>query len=179
MAEVDRLGARLKELLEFVRPTARRAERVDVNGLAERAIDAAAAPMAKARVSGRADLAPDLPPVRGDAMLLAEVLHSLIGNAIEAVNGTGGTVRVHTGARRDNAGQPQVFVEVRDSGPGIAPEMIGKIFEPFYTTKAQGTGLGLAIARKFTEAHGGTLSVWSRPGEGAAFRVTLPAEAEA
>jgi signal transduction histidine kinase len=72
-----------------------------------------------------------------------------------------------------------VFVEVRDSGPGIAPEAIGKIFEPFYTTKAQGTGLGLAIARKFTEAHGGAITVWSRPGEGATFRVTLPADTEA
>jgi signal transduction histidine kinase len=66
-------------------------------------------------------------------------------------------------------------VEVRDTGPGIAPEKLGRIFDIFFTTKPQGTGLGLAIAKRFTEAHGGTITVDSRPGEGATFRVTLPA----
>jgi two-component system sensor histidine kinase HydH len=65
---------------------------------------------------------------------------------------------------------------VRDTGPGIAPDQIPKIFELFYTTKAQGTGIGLALAKKFTEAHGGTLTVESRLGAGARFRVSLPAQ---
>jgi signal transduction histidine kinase len=179
MTEVDRLGRRLKELLEFVRPAGPRKEKLDLNELAQRVFAMAVEAMAKAQVSGNAELASDLPPIRGDAMLLEEVLHSLIGNAIDATGGRGGAVALRTGTKQDNAGQPQVFVEVRDSGPGIAPEAIGKIFEPFYTTKAQGTGLGLAIARKFTEAHGGAITVWSRPGEGATFRVTLPADTEA
>jgi signal transduction histidine kinase len=71
-----------------------------------------------------------------------------------------------------------VFVEVRDTGVGIPAEQLVRIFEPFYTTKAQGTGLGLAIAKKFAEAQGGTLSVESRPGEGTTFRVTFPAVSE-
>ncbi len=70
-------------------------------------------------------------------------------------------------------------MEVRDSGVGIPAERVPKLFTPFYTTKAQGTGLGLAIAKKFTEAHGGTITVSSRPGAGATFRVTLPAHREA
>ena len=67
-----------------------------------------------------------------------------------------------------------VFSEVRDTGCGIPPEKIGKIFDLFYTSKAQGTGLGLAVAKKFTEAHGGTISVRSGPGDGATFRVAFP-----
>jgi signal transduction histidine kinase len=68
-----------------------------------------------------------------------------------------------------------VFAEIRDTGHGIQPEHLTKIFELFFTTKAQGTGLGLALARKFIEAYGGTLAVRSRPGHGAVFRATFPA----
>jgi signal transduction histidine kinase len=68
---------------------------------------------------------------------------------------------------------------VRDTGVGIPSEQLSRIFEPFYTTKAQGTGLGLAIAKKFTEAQAGTLRVWSRPGQGTTFRVTFPGHSEA
>jgi signal transduction histidine kinase len=71
-----------------------------------------------------------------------------------------------------------VFAEIRDTGVGITPEGLAKIFVPFYTTKSQGTGLGLAIAKKFTEAYGGTILASSRPGEGAVFRVTFPAYRE-
>jgi signal transduction histidine kinase len=88
----------------------------------------------------------------------------------------GGTISLTTGKMRGQGGAPQVFVDVQDSGVGISAEEVPKIFEPFYTTKAQGTGLGLAIAKKFTEAHGGTISVWSQPGGGATFRVTFPAQ---
>jgi two-component system, NtrC family, sensor histidine kinase HydH len=179
MAEVDRLEARLRELLEFVRPTQPRREQVDLNDLGQRAMAMAAAPMAKARVTAKVETAPGLPPVRGDAMLLEEILSSLIGNAIDATSDRGGSIRLRTGTEADSAGRPQVFVEVCDTGPGIAPGEIGRIFEPFYTTKARGTGLGLAIAKRFAEAHGGTIAVSSRLGEGSKFRVTLPVDAGA
>jgi signal transduction histidine kinase len=77
------------------------------------------------------------------------------------------------------SGAQAVFVEVADSGVGIPEHEAARLFTPFYTTKAQGTGLGLAIAKKFTEAHGGTITVSSRAGAGATFRVTLPAHMEA
>jgi signal transduction histidine kinase len=179
MAEVDRLEGRLRELLEFVRPAQPRRERLNLNELGQRALAAAAVPMAKARVTASADLAPSLPPVRGDAMLLEEILSSLIGNAIDAMSDRGGQIRLRTGARADRSGRPEISVDVCDTGPGIAPEETEKIFEPFYTTKARGTGLGLAIAKRFAEAHGGTIAVSSRPGQGATFRVTLPGEGEA
>ncbi|MBI2525386.1 MAG: hypothetical protein HYV93_05325 [Candidatus Rokubacteria bacterium] len=179
MAEVDRLEARLKELLQFVRPAERRSARVEVNAVVQRSLEMLAAHSVKAGVGVAARLAPELPPVTGDAILLEEVFGSLIGNAIDAAASGGGTVSLRSGATRDEAGAPQVFVEVRDSGAGIPDEDLAKIFEPFYTTKAQGTGLGLALARKFTQAHGGKITVRSLPGEGATFRVVLPVAAEA
>lgn len=88
------------------------------------------------------------------------------------------TVNLETGeAKTETLYERNEFarvVEVRDTGVGIPPEALPKIFEPFHTTKAQGTGLGLAIAKKLTEAQGGTIAVESRPGEGATFRVTFP-----
>ena len=121
-------------------------------------------------------LTPGLPGVTGDPMLLEQVFVNLIGNAVDAMPG-GGRLTLISGAEgaSDNGhGDGRVFAEVRDTGPGIVPEEVPRIFRIFYTTKAQGTGLGLALAKKFTEAHGGSISVDSQPGDGAAFRVTLP-----
>ena len=175
MAEVDRLESRLKELLQFVRPADRRNVPVDLNAVVGEAMQMVAGRMTSAQVSLTQTLAVDLPPVSGNGMLLEQVALSLLANAIEAMPNGGGTISVTTGV--DSAGRT-VFVEVRDSGVGIAAEGIPKLFTAFYTTKAQGTGLGLAIAKKFTEAHGGTITVSSRPGTGATFRVTLPAHRE-
>lgn len=105
-------------------------------------------------------------------MLLEQVFMNLIGNAIEATS-EGETITVVTGVDRRN-GSLEVFAEIRDTGKGIAPEEIPRIFDLFYTTKAQGTGVGLALAKKFIEAHGGTIAVVSSPGEGATFRVLFP-----
>jgi signal transduction histidine kinase len=131
--------------------------------------------MTSAQVSLTQNLAVDLPPVNGNGMLLEQVALGLLANAIEAMPNGGGTIGVTTGTDAEARG---VFLEVRDSGVGIAAERLPKLFMAFYTTKAQGTGLGLAIAKKFTEAHGGTITVSSRPGTGATFRVTLPVHRE-
>jgi two-component system sensor histidine kinase HydH len=173
MAEVDRLEGRLKELLQFVRPVARQEERVDLNAVLREALGMVAGRLAKANVRVTETLTPDLPPIRGSAMLLEQVLLSLLGNAIEAMSAAGGGLTVATGAVAGDDGRPLVFAEVQDTGPGIAPDEQPKIFAPFYTTKAQGTGLGLAIAKRFTEAQGGTIRVRSHVGEGAAFRVSF------
>ncbi len=155
--------------------------------------------IAKANLTLDKQLANGLPPIIGNAMLLEQVFLSLIGNAIEAIPDGGGTITVRTGILDQNAkGErqrgandprqarlpsadcppPSIFVEVQDTGVGIPPDLVSKIFEPFHTTKAQGTGLGLAIAKKFTEAHGGTITVSSRPIEGTMFRVALPIQQE-
>ena len=178
MAEVDRLEGRLKELLQFVRPAERQNKLVDLNALVRETANMVAGRIATARISLTQALAPGLPPVSGNAMLLEQVVLSLLANGVEAVPNGDGKIVVTTGAAWTEAGVPAVFVEISDSGPGIPAQQIPRLFVPFYTTKAQGTGLGLAIAKKFTEAHGGTITVSSRPGTGATFRVTLPTHTE-
>jgi signal transduction histidine kinase len=174
VSEVDRLENRLKELLQFVRPAERRRQPVDLNAVARSALAQVASRVIEAQVKVDEDLGVALPACRGDAMLLEQVVLSLLANAVEATP-PGGTIALSSGVERGERGVLRCFVEVRDTGPGIAPEKLGRIFDIFFTTKPQGTGLGLAIAKRFTEAHGGTITVDSRPGEGATFRVTLPA----
>jgi signal transduction histidine kinase len=176
MAEVDRLEVRLKELLQFVRPAPPPNTPVDLNAIVREALQMVAGRIAAARVQLTLSLTSGLPPVNGNSMLLEQVVLSLLANAVEAVPTGGGAIHVTTGME---PGSRAVFLEVRDSGAGIPPGETANLFKPFYTTKAQGTGLGLAIARKFTEAHLGTIAVSSRPGEGATFHVTLPVRVEA
>ncbi len=176
--EVDQLEGRLRELLQFVRPEERKFEPVDLNMVLRKSLRMMVTRIGNARININEQLAPVLPPIMGNAMLVEQIFLSLIDNAIEAMPGGDGTITLITGAEQDNGGAPQVFAEVQDTGVGIPQEKILKILESFYTTKAHGTGLGLAIAVRFTEACGGSLSVSSRPGEGANFRTTFPAHQE-
>ncbi|HEX7501515.1 MAG TPA: ATP-binding protein [Polyangia bacterium] len=111
--------------------------------------------------------------VTGDEGQLAQVFQNLVRNAVEAMPG-GGTVRVNVSRRKSKRGD-EVCVEVVDHGPGIAPDMIDKIFTPFFTTKDKGSGLGLAVAFSIVQNHGGRIQVSSKPGVETVFRVSLPA----
>jgi len=126
----------------------------------------------KNRVSVRTQLAEDLPMVEGDRIQLQQVMLNLVLNAIEAMSAvddgprelTISTSRIELGA---------VLVTVRDSGPGIAPEKIERLFEPFYTTKASGMGMGLSICRSIIQAHGGQLRASANVPCGAIFEFTV------
>ena len=122
-----------------------------------------------------------MPELLADPHQLRQLFSNLLANAFEALGGEGHVdIRACAGAGRRRAGRarrplpPQVVVEVRDNGPGIAPDDLERIFSPFFTTKPQGTGLGLAIVRKVVDAHDGRIDAVSAPGRGATFRVTLP-----
>ena len=118
-----------------------------------------------------------LPRMRLDALRMRQVLHNLIRNAIEALEGSdAGQVQITTG-RVLVKGQERVEIVVRDNGPGFPAEHLEEIFEPYVTTKAKGTGLGLAIVRKLIEEHGGHVMIDSEPGSGAAIRIHLPLQA--
>jgi signal transduction histidine kinase len=123
------------------------------------------------------DLAPDLPPGRGDQRRLAQVVLNLVANAIKFTEQGGVGVQV-------TAPGAAFEVSVRDTGPGIAPADQERIFQEFQqadtaTTRPKGgTGLGLAIARRIVAMHGGRLWVESIPGEGATFRFTVPVQVE-
>jgi signal transduction histidine kinase len=111
----------------------------------------------------------------GDPGRLGQLILNVLGNAIEAA-GPGGEVRVALGVEQPLASQaPVVVLEVLDSGPGPAPEVADRLFEPFVTGKPEGVGLGLAVARQVAEAHGGRID-WGRKGEWTCFRIELPCE---
>ena len=112
--------------------------------------------------------------LRGDPEKLRRVVINLVGNAfdaLEAARTEGARVEVALG---ENLAGSEVWLRVRDNGPGIDAEARERLFDPFYTSKAAGTGLGLAITKKLVEAHGGAIEVCAQPGRGAEFLVTLP-----
>ncbi|EHJ49389.1 integral membrane sensor signal transduction histidine kinase [Solidesulfovibrio carbinoliphilus subsp. oakridgensis] len=168
--QVDRCRLVTHKLLNF----ARKMEPV----LQEEALDQVIEDMAllaEREAAGRGlaivrDYAPGLPPIRTDVPLLRQVILNLLTNALAATP-KGGTITVST--RRD---EKTICIEVRDTGCGIPPENMQKIFNPFFTTKepGKGTGLGLSLAHGIVTRLGGTLAAESRPGQGAAFTVTLP-----
>ena len=112
-------------------------------------------------------------PVRGDRVQLQQVLLNLVMNAIEAMSTVGDRARELVITTR-NIDSDQVQVTVEDSGTGIDPQMIDKIFGSFYTTKPGGMGMGLSISRSILQAHGGRLWAAAKDGAGAIFHFTLP-----
>lgn len=124
----------------------------------------------------RVETSPDLPTIKGSRNKLGQVVLNLVLNALEATRASQCpllgkvTVRIRTNAA-------QVELEVEDNGAGIEPSVLLHIFDPFFTTKSSGgTGLGLVISRRIVEEHGGRIEVFSKPGEGSRFLVSLPAE---
>jgi signal transduction histidine kinase len=111
--------------------------------------------------------------LRGDREQLRQVWLNLVNNALDAMAGVG-TLTV----RWRPAGDGRVVVEFEDQGTGIAPEVLPRVGEPFFTTKQEGTGLGVAMAQRIVERHGGTLVFESAPGRGTIARVSLPAGIE-
>jgi signal transduction histidine kinase len=108
-----------------------------------------------------------------DPQLIRAALVNLLLNAAQAIDGRG-RIAVNI-ARRGN----HCTVEIRDSGPGVPPELHDRVFEPFFTTKARGGGLGLPIARRTAELHGGTLTLEAAEAGGATFTMALPSHHEA
>jgi PAS domain S-box-containing protein len=129
------------------------------------------------RVSLQTALSDDVPLVFGDRIQLQQVILNLISNAVEAMSGVGeGARELLVGSAKDES--QGVVVAVRDSGPGLAPENLDRLFTPFYTTKPQGMGMGLAISRSIIEAHGGRLWATANENRGAVFQFSLPTNGE-
>jgi signal transduction histidine kinase len=126
-------------------------------------------------VSVRTQFAEGLPPVQGDRVQLQQVMLNLIVNAIQAMRCIGEGARELQISIEAVPSEGRVRVGVRDAGPGLNPESLSRLFEPFYTTKPEGMGMGLSICRSIIEAHGGRL--WAIPCEpqGALFQFTVPA----
>ena len=170
--EVDRLNAVTEEYLRFARPPRQAAGRVDLGEAAATLLDFLAPELSAARVEVRRELPPGLPPVRGDEGQLRAVLLNLVRNSREAMAG-GGVLTV--AARRADGAEGAVELRVSDTGGGIPPEAVARVFDPFYSTKERGTGLGLAFVQQVVQEHGGTVRCDSQPGRGTTFTLRFPA----
>jgi signal transduction histidine kinase len=127
----------------------------------------------KTGVTVRTQLAPCLPRIHADRVQLQQVMLNLIVNGIQAINDVADGQRdllITTEGTEDG-----VRVGVRDTGPGLSPETLERLFEPFYTTKPNGMGMGLSICRSIVEAHGGRLWATGHASQGAVFQFTIPA----
>jgi C4-dicarboxylate-specific signal transduction histidine kinase len=145
---------------------------VDINALALEAINLLRKPLDDHSIEAHTMLASELPAIQGNRGQLREVILNLAQNSIEAM-ATSTRKRVISVVTSRN-GSDSIFISLQDTGPGIEPNKLTSIFEPFVTTKAKGTGLGLAICKMIIEEHGGKLSAASNIHDGARFDVTLP-----
>ncbi len=122
------------------------------------------------------DLAHDLPRVVGDRIQLQQVVLNLVINGMDAVSNVTGSRELRIVSREH--GTQEILIAVEDSGSGLSPEIVGKIFNPFFTTKPQGIGMGLSISRSIIESHRGRLWATPAPSRGAIFQFTIPIASE-
>jgi PAS domain S-box-containing protein len=167
---IDRLRALIKK-------APRRKDRLDINEAIREVIEFTRGEVMKNSVSVDTDLAEGLPLIEGDRVQLQQVILNLLINAVQAMSGMSEGERelLISTARAEPDG---VLVTVQDSGPGLAPGVLDRLFEPFYTTKPGGLGLGLSICRSIIEAHGGRLWASANVPYGAIFHFTVPAGAD-
>ncbi len=157
-------------LLSFARQSSGEHGPVDLNRVVDETLLLVEKLIVQDGIALKRALAPDLPPIWGDASAIQQVVMNLLTNARDAAP-AGGEISIETAEAAEPAGGVQLIV--RDTGPGIPPELLPKIFDPFFTTKANGTGLGLSIAYGIVREHHGTVDVHSQPGEGTTFVLTF------
>jgi two-component system sensor histidine kinase HydH len=168
--EVERLDRVVGQLLEFSRPVGIDPRPARLPELIANSLRLAEGPVRSKAIDVRTEYRTRRAEIRVDSDRLNQVLLNLYLNAVEAME-PGGRLQV---AVEDAGREPGIRIRVSDTGCGIAPENLGQVFEPYFTTKPTGTGLGLAIAHNIVEAMGGRITVESRIGAGTTFEVNLP-----
>lgn len=173
--EINRIDGLIKGLLNFARPPRPHFMETDVNAV----LDAAAQLVMRNRIQSEGvsrtidlvkDLAPDLPEIVADPMQLRQVFMNLLMNAVDAMPERGSMV-LRTSFDETVCA---ITVSLSDTGKGMDAADLGRMFQPFFTTKAGGTGLGLAISKRLIEEQGGRIAIESRLGKGTTFNITLP-----
>jgi len=174
VSDVDRAGNVIGGIRKLITKTpAPRDDRLDVNEAIREMIVLTRGEALKNGVSVQMQLE-GLPLIPGDRVQLQQVVLNLILNAVEAMSSVDGARR-ELSISTQRRGADEVLVTVRDSGPGIDPANLGRVFDSFYTTKPSGIGLGLSICRSIIDAHGGRLWTAANEPRGATFQFTLPA----
>jgi len=172
-AEVARIEARISEFLNYSRPPKLEPQSVDLLATTRDAVRIFEPQAAENNVAITVEVQGQLPTIIADRESLRSAITNLIINGLQAMDGSGGRLAIVLSSDDEPR---RARIDVTDSGRGIAPEDISKVFEPYYSTKDTGTGLGLAIVKKAVDDHHGSISVKSKVGEGTTFTITLPAE---
>jgi signal transduction histidine kinase len=184
--EAKLANATVVEMLDYVRPVRLERGRTLLGPVLHTAVVMAESKADRGDTEVELDVPDDLPPIQGDEHQLSQVFTNLVINAFEALGGSGrvriaASVGAMEGEHHDADGPPPhvptVVVQVSDDGPGIPSELTDRVWNAFFTTKAQGSGLGLAIVRKIVDAHDGRIDVRTAPGQGTRFTITLPVSA--
>jgi C4-dicarboxylate-specific signal transduction histidine kinase len=170
-------GQRAGEIITRIRALAQKApahkDWLDLNATIRDVLALARSEVHRHGVVVETHLAEHVPLVRADRIQVQQVLLNLLINAIEALSGVGDGPRELV-VQSDTDAAPGVLVTVRDSGPGLDPQRLDRLFDAFYTTKPHGLGLGLAISRRIIEAHGGRLWATANVPHGAVVQFTVP-----
>ena len=173
VGDADRAGVIVDRMRDHIKKAPPRKQRFDLNGAINEVIGLTRGAIAENGVSVQTHLTEGLLPVEGDRVQLQQVILNLVLNATEAMSVLdkgGRDLLITTEQSRTNG----VLVTVRDSGPGIDPELVERVFDAFYTTKSDGVGMGLSICRSIIEAHSGRLWADANEPRGSAFQFTLP-----
>lgn len=162
--------ARIRSLISKATPEK---SRLEINCVIEQTVALAEGQASRNEVVIDCKLSPDVPPVLGDTIQLQQVILNLLMNGIEAMVSVTDRPRILV-IRSESQSRGQIRVSVQDSGVGVSADVMGRLFEPFFTTRAKGMGMGLPISRSIIEAHGGRLWAESNGSGGAIFQFTLP-----
>jgi len=172
--ETRRISRIVSNLLAFSRQSKLELKSINLKRLIEKTLLLNSNLLSISNVKVVRQFDPDLPDLTGSEDQLQQVFMNIISNAVEAMEtGDAGRLSIKTGLSLE---KNSVWVKFTDTGVGIAPENLTKLFEPFYTTKkkGKGVGLGLSLAYGIVQEHGGSIKVTSTPGEGTTFMATLP-----
>jgi two-component system nitrogen regulation sensor histidine kinase GlnL len=182
--EVDRIASLLDDLMVFTHGEALRFAPANIHRVLDDVLDLLSMDPLSRSVEVERRYDPSIPDVLIDADRLTQVFLNVVRNALQAMEQEPGKLVITTRMLLDRhlttpQGEhfPSLLVEVADSGPGIAEEVLGRLATPFFTTRPEGTGLGLALSRHWVARHGGTLRIESQQGEGTRVRVQLPLRA--
>ena len=175
--EIDRLNQILRDFLAFARPPKPNRQPTTLTIIIEEVVLLLREQIAKEKIRVKREFFPHLPDIRVDRALMKQVFLNLFLNAIQAMPGGGEiviSVQEVSDPEKGETGGRFLQVRLKDSGPGIPPQDLERIFDPFYTTKPHGTGLGLSVVHQILREHEGRIRVVSEPGRGANFIMDLP-----
>jgi two-component system sensor histidine kinase HydH len=167
--EVDRLNRVISELLEFARPSELKLKQTNINELLEHSVRLIQQDAKFNNIEIDLSVSDTLPSVLLDPDRFSQALLNLYLNGIQAMD-EGGMLSVKSTHGKNG----EIKVEITDTGKGIDPDDVNKVFDPYFTTKSKGTGLGLAIVHKIVEAHNGEIKIRSTPGKGTVFTLLIP-----